>query len=173
MAGKTAVGGNVEEKFRGAMRRLAATVNIISVQSGEDRHGMTATAVTSLSMDPPSILVCVNRTSRAHPLLQKAKKFCVNVLHTDNAEVSGAFSSQMTAEEKFGVGDWRTGKRGVPYLANAQAWLICAKEKEIDYGSHTIFIGKVIEAEVREDVSPLLYSDGRYAVCGPLEPAAG
>lgn len=168
MAGQKADGDNVETKFRGAMRRLAATVNIVSVKVGDDRHGTTATAVTSLSMDPPSILVCINRTSRAHPLLQKADRFCINVLHTDNAAVSGAFSSAMTSEEKFGVGDWQLSSKDVPYLADAQAWLVCQKEKEVDYGTHTIFIGRVIEADIREDVSPLLYSDGRYVACGPV-----
>ncbi|MFM1813997.1 MAG: hypothetical protein RLZ98_692 [Pseudomonadota bacterium] len=169
MAGNAAESESVEMKFRGAMRRLAATVNIISVKVGDDRHGTTATAVTSLSMDPPSVLVCINRTSRAHPLLKKAAKFGVNILHTDNCAVSAAFSSQMTAEEKFGVGDWQIGANDVPYLADAQAWLICSKEQEVDYGTHTIFIGRIVEAEVREDVSPLLYSDGKYAACGTLD----
>ncbi len=160
---------DVEAGFRDAMRRLAATVNIISVKVGEDRHGTTATAVTSLSMDPPSLLVCINKTSRIHALLKRAKTFCVNVLHTDNADVSGAFSSSKSADEKFAVGDWKVGRNKVPFLASAQAHLICKKTKEIDYASHTIFIGEVLEAKVRDDVSPLLYSNGKYAACGELE----
>jgi flavin reductase (DIM6/NTAB) family NADH-FMN oxidoreductase RutF len=115
------------------------------------------------------VLVCINRTSRVHPLLKKADKFCVNILHTENAAVSGAFSSPMSADEKFGVGEWRAGPHGVPCLADAQACLVCEKEMEVEYGSHTVFIGRVIEAEIREDVSPLLYSNGKYAACAPLE----
>ena len=168
MAGSTSKEDAVEAGFRDAMRRLAATVNIITVKAGSDRHGTTATAVTSLSMEPPSLLVCINRTSRAHPLLALAGHFCVNVLHTDNADVSSAFSQSIPGDEKFKVGNWKNGKHGVPYLANAQSSLLCEKDKEVDYGSHTIFIGRVVEVKNRKDISPLLYSDGKYAACGSL-----
>ena len=64
--------------------------------------------------------------------------------------------------ERFASGDWRSDADGMPYLANAQANLFCQKEQEINYGSHTIFIGRVLRAQARDDVSPLIYRDGRY-----------
>jgi len=158
----------LQDSFRQAMRRVATTVNIISAQSGTERHGTTATSVASISIEPPSLLVCLNRTSRLHDFLIKQDRFCVNVLHTDNLETSKAFSDPGMGADRFNRGDWRTGPDGTPYLADAQAILFCVKEKEIAYGSHTIFIGRVLEARARDDVSPLLYRDGRYSASVPL-----
>jgi flavin reductase (DIM6/NTAB) family NADH-FMN oxidoreductase RutF len=161
----------LQEAFRQAMRRVASTVTIVSAQSGTERHGTTATSVTSISMKPPSLLVCLNRGSRLHDLLLKRDRFCVNVLHTDNFETSKIFSDPQIGAERFNSGDWQTDAEGTPYLANAQANLFCRKEKEVAYGSHTIFIGRVVQARSRGDVSPLLYRDGRYTGCVPLGPA--
>jgi flavin reductase (DIM6/NTAB) family NADH-FMN oxidoreductase RutF len=170
-----AVDGRLQEGFRTAMRRVANTVAIISVQSGAERHGTTATSVTSISMEPPSILICFNQASRLHGFLSKEDRFCVNVLHTDNLQISKAFSSPMTGPERFNHGDWQADESAIPYLANAQANLFCQKEKEISYGSHTIFIGRVTSVRARADISPLLYRDGLYTSSAVLEadPAAG
>lgn len=161
----------IRDAFRMAMRRVGNTVAIISAGSGAERHGTTATSVTSISMEPPSLLVCLNRTSRLHDLLGRGGRFCVNVLHTDNIETARIFSNPAIGPERFNAGDWRTDADGTPYLANAQANLFCSKEKEVGYGSHTIFIGRVLKAQSREDVSPLLYRDGRYTACSALGPA--
>ncbi len=163
----------LQEAFRTAMRRVGSTVSIVSTHNGAERHGTTATSVTSISMEPPSILVCFNRSSRLHDFLSKKDRFCVNVLHTDNLEIARIFSSPTLGSERFNSGDWRTDAEGTPYLANAQANLFCRKEKEVSYGSHTLFIGRVMEARTRGDISPLLYRDGRYAGCTSLdEPSA-
>jgi flavin reductase (DIM6/NTAB) family NADH-FMN oxidoreductase RutF len=155
----------VQAAFRNAMRRFASTVSIISVQSGAERHGTTATAVTSVSLDPPSLLVCMNQDSRLHGFLRKEDRFCVNFLHVGNRDISQAFSSAMPGAERFAHGDWQTDHHGIPYLADAQANLFCAKDVELPYGSHTIFIGRVFDARVRDDVSPLLYGNGCYTEC--------
>ncbi len=158
----------IQDAFRAAMRRVGSTVTIVSAQNGSERHGTTATSVTSISMEPPSILVCFNRSSRLHDFLSNKDRFCVNVLHTDNIETARIFSSPVVGSERFNSGNWRTDADGTPYLANAQANLFCRKEKEIGYGSHTIFIGRVTEARAREDISPLLYRDGRYIASASL-----
>jgi flavin reductase (DIM6/NTAB) family NADH-FMN oxidoreductase RutF len=165
---------SLQEGFRVAMRRVANTVSIVSVQSGALRHGTTATSVTSISMEPPSILICFNKTSRLHDFLTKEERFCVNVLHTDNFQTSKVFSSPVTGVERFNSGDWLDDEFATPFLANAQANLFCRKEKEIVYGSHTIFIGRVTGVRTRPDISPLLYRDGGYALSAGLDadPAA-
>ena len=160
----------VQTAFRSAMRRFASTVSIISVQSGSDRHGTTATAVTSVSLDPPSLLVCINQDSRLHGFLRAESRFCVNFLHVGNRNVSRVFSSALTSAERFAHGDWQTDHNAIPYLADAQANLFCAKELEVPYGSHTVFIGRVFDARVRDDVYPLLYGNGSYTECVGLEP---
>jgi flavin reductase (DIM6/NTAB) family NADH-FMN oxidoreductase RutF len=156
---------DIREAFRLAMRRVAATVAIVSARCEGERHGTTATSVTSISLDPPSVLVCFNQASRLHEFLHKQDHFCVNILQTANIEIAKIFSSAPAAE-RFAVGDWRDSE-GIPYLADAQANLFCRKEQEITYGSHTIFIGRVLQAVMREEVSPLLYHDGRYSTVAP------
>lgn len=160
----------VQTAFRSAMRRFASTVSIISVQSGSERHGTTATAVTSVSLDPPSLLVCINQDSRLHGFLQAESRFCVNFLHVGNRDVSRVFSSALTSAERFAHGDWRTGHNGIPYLVDAQANMFCRKDVEVPYGSHTIFIGQVFDARVRDDISPLLYGNGIYTECAGPDP---
>lgn len=160
-------GEDIQQAFRMAMRRVASTVAIVSAQRGGERHGTTATSVTSISMDPPSVLVCFNQASRLHDFLHNQDRFCINVLHTANLDIAKVFSSSATAAERFATGDWRTDADGVPYLADAQANLFCRKEQEIAYGSHTIFIGRVLQALIREDVSPLVYRDGCYGSVAP------
>jgi flavin reductase len=153
----------IDQGFRDAMRRLAGTVTIVTVANGSEPHGTTATAVTSLSMAPPSILVCFNRDSRLHPLLDAAERFCVNILHTDNVEMSQLFSSKVSSSERFASGEWITPEGGAPSLANAQSSIQCIKDKQVDYGSHTIFIGRVTMVTNREEVAPLVYCNGGYA----------
>lgn len=155
----------VKDRFRAAMRRLAGTVTIVTVRSGEICHGTTATAVTSVSMDPPSMLVCINRDSRLHAYLLKEATFCVNVLHADNVDASRIFASPVSADERFAGGDWQLMDQGAPWLADAQASIFCIKDRVIEYGSHTIFIGRVTDVKIREDISPLIYRDGSYGVC--------
>ncbi|MFA5121029.1 flavin reductase family protein [Zavarzinia sp.] len=148
--------------FKGAMRRLAATVTIVSTGSDGERQGMTATAVTSVTTDPPAILVCVNQSASLHPALQDGTRFCVNLLHNRHAEVAGAFGGKLQGAERFSAGEWADGPHGVPYLVDAQANIFCRVDALMLYGTHTIFVGKVEEVRLFGDVSPLIYQDGRY-----------
>jgi flavin reductase len=163
------VAASVRNAFRNAMRCFASTVSIVSVQSGSERHGTTATSVTSVSLDPPSLLVCINQGSRLHTFLRNEGRFCVNVLHVGNLGISHAFSSAMSSADRFGHGDWRSDRHGIPYLADAQANLFCEKDLEVPYGSHTIFIGKVFDVGIRDEICPLLYGNGAYTECTGLD----
>ena len=157
----------VAPAFRQAMRRLAATVSVITLGHPEGRHGITATAVTSLSMDPPALLVCVNQAGYFHALLEQETRFCVNLLHTEQADVCLAFAGNEPADQRFARGDWDADADGVPFLRNAQASLFCDKDRQIAYGSHSIFIGSVRRVDVREDIAPLIYQDGTFLRTAP------
>lgn len=157
-----------DQDFRDAMRRLAGSVTVVTVDLGGERHGTTATAVTSLSMEPPSLLVCFNRDSRLHGMLSAAERFCVNVLHIDNIEVSKRFSSPVSSAERFAGGNWCTPSGGAPALADAQSSIQCVKEQQIDYGSHSIFIGRVLSVANRAGIEPLVYCNGGYQSTQPL-----
>ncbi|MGO8918379.1 MAG: flavin reductase family protein [Stellaceae bacterium] len=153
--------------FRAAMRRVAATVTIVTARDGERQHGMTATAVTSLSMEPPSLLVCVNRKALMHDVMLRAESFCVNVLHRDHAELSAAFGGALSPDARFGLGAWARTEAGLAYLTDAQAVVFCRKATAIPYGTHTVFIGEVTDVEVREPIAPLIYQNAAYCVTTP------
>jgi flavin reductase (DIM6/NTAB) family NADH-FMN oxidoreductase RutF len=154
--------------FRDAMRRLAATVTIITAVDQTRHHGMTATAVTSLSMDPPSLLVCLNQRSLMHEIMFGARRFCVNVLHHDHAELSSAFAGALPPEKRFGLGAWEREADGLPWLRDAQAVLFCRRTAALPFGTHTIFIGEVIRASHREEIAPLVYENAVYCRTAPV-----
>lgn len=149
--------------FRAAMRGVASTVTIVTACDGSRRHGMTMTAVSSLSMDPPSMVICVNHSTLLHDVLISARHFCVNVLKHDQAEVSAAFSGASSPEGRFSVGDWLTHEAGMHYLASAQANIVCRKMAAIPFGTHTIFIGNADDVLLGDDdARPLLYRNAAY-----------
>lgn len=144
--------------FREAMRHVAATVYAITTGHDGQRFGMLATAVNSLSFDPPSVLVCVNRSASIHEPLESVDAFGVNVLGLANRDVADCF---MGKDNRFAVGDW-IEDHGVPILANAQSSFVCKIAHRHSFGTHTIFIGELISARHRESAKPLTYYDGRY-----------
>ncbi len=154
--------GDVAQAFRQAMRRLAATVTIVSTARLGARSGMTATAVTSLSLEPPALLVCVNRSASLHADLAVGARFCVNILGHGHGELSAAFGGQAEPEERFAQGVWADDGYEVPYLLDAPANVFCIVAQMIDYGTHSIVIGRVYAAREGEGGHPLIYGNGRY-----------
>jgi flavin reductase len=148
--------------FKGAMRRLAASVTVVTIAKDDERYGITATAVTSVTAQPPSILVCVNRSTSVHSLLTQGAQFCVNLLHHGHVEVSNVFGGFIKCDDKFAFGTWHASEHSVPYLNDAQANLFCMVDGLMDYGTHTIVIGKIESVITTGDVAPLIYQDGRY-----------
>lgn len=153
---------HIGTSFRAAMRRVASTVTIVTASDGSRRHGMTMTAVSSLSMDPPSMVICVNQSTFLHEILVSARHFCVNVLTHDQAAVSTAFSGASSPEERFSVGAWLTHAAGMHYLSSAQANIVCRKTAAIPFGTHTIFIGSAADVMLGDDTRPLLYRNAAY-----------
>jgi flavin reductase len=156
------------DTFREAMRRFATTVSIITCAHGGSRFGMSATAVTSLSADPPSLLVCVNKSAATHRVMSRGGRFCVNVLRSIHSGLSQAFSGKLRGEDRFCLGNWVQTEDGLPFLDDAQANLFCEIVRVVDYETHTIFIARVHSARVQKDVDPLIYQDGQYAIAQPV-----
>ncbi len=163
----TANSQEVDLAYRAAMRRFASTVTIITAADHERFHGMTATAVTSLSMTPPSLLICLNQKTLLHDIMYRSRRFCVNVLHRDQVALSAAFSGGVGSEQRFEMGEWAFREDGTPHLANAQANLFCKKGAAIPYGTHTIFVGEVEHVGLSDAIAPLVYQDGAYCVASP------
>lgn len=148
--------------FRAAMRRLAASVAIVVAKGDHGPVGIAATSVTSLTADPPAVLVCVNRTASLHAVLEPTAPLSVNLLSRDQQTVSAAFSGGVAREERFKAGTWREGHNGLPVLDGAQANLLCVVDAMLAYGTHSIVIARVLEAQVSDTVAPLIYQDGGY-----------
>jgi flavin reductase (DIM6/NTAB) family NADH-FMN oxidoreductase RutF len=157
----------LRETFRLALRRFPAAVSVITSADRDRRHGMTATAVTSLSLDPPSLIVCINQATLLHDIMLLARRFCVNVLRREQVALSSAFSGAVPAEERFGLGNWMTSAEGVTYLADAQINIFCRKAAAVPYGTHTIFIGEAETVKVRDPIEPLIYQDATYCFSVP------
>jgi flavin reductase (DIM6/NTAB) family NADH-FMN oxidoreductase RutF len=155
------------DRFRAAMRRFTSTVTVITTGQDGQHHGMTATAVSSVSMEPPSLLVCVNRGGRLFELLESCERFCVNVLHSEHVSVSRTFA-EPHSPDRFAHGNWQTSAHGIPYLGDAQVAIFCTKSLAVPYGSHSVFFGNVEDIRLRDDIAPLLYQDGAYGICQSL-----
>ena len=147
------------EAFRESMRHVAATVYAVTTSDGGQRYGILATAVSSLSFEPPSLLVCINRTASLHDPLERAERFCVNVLGLGNRDVAEHF--MRPDEDRFSVGDWLEAE-GTPVLRTAQSSLVCRAVHRHEFGTHTIFIGELLAAKHRQDATPLTYFDRNY-----------
>lgn len=144
------------------MRRLAASVTVVVAKGDSGPVGMAATSVTSLTVDPPAVLVCVNRATALHALLEPTAPLSVNLLSKDQQDVSAAFGGGVPREQRFTVGTWEEGENGLPKLAGAQANLSCVIDAMLAYGTHSIVIARVLKAQVSDHVAPLIYQDGAY-----------
>jgi flavin reductase (DIM6/NTAB) family NADH-FMN oxidoreductase RutF len=150
--------------FRAAMRRLAGGVSVITAGRGEDITGMTVTSVASLSADPPSLIVSINRSASSWPLVKRHLFFGVNILRADQLDVAERFSGKdgLKGADRFAGAEWRRGASGVPLLVGALAAIECAVEDIIERHSHAILIGRVLDTEMSVHNSALAYWQGDY-----------
>ena len=150
------------DSFKQAMRRVASTVNVITICVDGEPMGITATAMSSLAMDPPSLLVCVNRAASMHASMEGVTHFGVNVLHRDQEHLAQMFADRSKQALRFATG-WDVDCARPPRLTDAQASLLCRRIDHHQFGTHSIFIGVVEDVTVRPEVDPLVYLDGNYA----------
>jgi flavin reductase len=153
--------------FRKAMGTFATGVTIITVDQEGEIHGMTANAFTSVSLDPPLILVCVDHRARTHAHLHARKRFGVNVLSSSQQALSEYYAQSAETHqhpERVGARFERTA-HGTPILHGALAYLECRLHSTQPAGDHTIFIAEVEDVEVREG-EPLLYFRSQYRSSG-------
>jgi flavin reductase (DIM6/NTAB) family NADH-FMN oxidoreductase RutF len=140
------------------MRRISSTVAIITAET-DVPVGVTVTSVTSVAMDPPLLLVCLNRKLRLNQMVRDTATFGVNFLTTQHGDVAQTFG-QNDSDERFEVGAWdRTGN--APILRDALASLICQTVDHMEAGTHTIFVGRPVNVQVGEG-APLLYHAAGY-----------
>lgn len=150
--------------FAQAMRQLASGVSVVTAGAGSERIGMTATAVTSLSATPPSVIVCLNQRSSAGPLLARSRTFAVNILAADQIEIGERFAGKggLRGAARFAAGVWNTGVSGAPVLSGSLATIECELEELLERHTHAILIGRVIHTATLPRKSSLTYWQGGY-----------
>ena len=149
------------DDFKTALRRWASGVTVVTSQANGHRHGMTVSAFSSVSSDPPLVLVCANRSSKTHEIIETGGVFAVNILAEDQADVSTTFASTSLENSRFDHVQWEDGRAGAPIISGAVASIECEVINAHVEGSHTIYIGRV-NAVTTADKNPLLYFDGDY-----------
>lgn len=156
------------EQFKFAMRSLAAAVNVVTSVHAGRRYGMTATAACSVSADPPTLLVCINRTTSTHDAIAKSGAYCINVLRTEDSNLSTAFSGAQSGEARFRSRDWSRLATGSPVLIDALVSFDCRVVKKVAHGTHTVFFGAVEQLLFGKKGRPLVYAEGQYAKLASL-----
>lgn len=154
---------NLETKLKHAMRGLAQSVIVVTTAYEGERHAMVVTAVCPVSMDPPSMLVCINRTASAYATLSKGAGFCINVLAAEHEDLARFCSGPVKGEARFDSGIFATDENGLPYVIDAQAKIACVQDGRVSYGTHDVFFGRVSFVRCANVADPLIYVDGRYA----------
>lgn len=151
------------------MRHLAGAVSVIATGGAGHRHGLTATAVCSLSDDPATLLVCVNRSASAHDVISENRSFSVNLLADDQELVAARFAGRagLKGEARFDGAEWRTMVSGAPTLVDAVATFDCEVTQEHVFATHTIFIGRVVATAARDGSEPLIYLRGAFRHLSP------
>jgi flavin reductase (DIM6/NTAB) family NADH-FMN oxidoreductase RutF len=162
------------EKFRMAMGSFAAGVTIVTTMDSSQRpHALTATAFSSVSLNPPLCLVCIDRRARTYRSVIRSGCFAVNILSAEQRSLSAHFASPIV--EKFETIPWRIGEMtGCPIIEGALAWMECSVAEIYSGGDHDIFLGRVASVQVH-DGTPLVYFRGSYSSLPPApdeEPAA-
>ncbi len=150
--------------FRQALSRLTGGVTIVSTEMDGDRRGVTATAVCSVSAEPPSILICVNQSSGTHAMIEQRGAFAVSFLGEHHQGIAEIFAgrSGLQGDDRFAHGDWSSGRElNLPILASAHSALECSVIQAVTVGTHTIFFG-CIDAAYFADCAPLLFYGGRF-----------
>jgi flavin reductase len=160
------VGHAVVERdvFIEAMSRAVTGVTVVTTDGPAGRAGMTVSAMSSVSADPPTLLVCVNAASRTGTAIERNGVFCVNVLDSSQAAVADRFAGRdAKTTDRFAVGDWRRGVSGAPGLYGAVVRFDCAVHLAAAIATHTVYFGHVIDAAF-ENCVPLLYWQRQYGL---------
>lgn len=151
--------------FRQLMRQHAGGVSVITTGEGSSRTGMTATSVSSLSDNPPSVIFGLNRSSSTWPVLIKSGRFCVNVLDRGQEAIARNFSGfgGLAGADRYRDGEWEQLGPGAMALRGAVCSMYCLLEEEIQRYTHSIIIGKVTAIRTSSDAMPLIYWNGAYS----------
>ncbi len=175
----------IANAFRLAMRQMGQTVTVIACRDPEtgNRYGMTASSVTSLSMEPPAIVACINNDASMRPVLSVGQQISINILSDEQSALSNAFATEPDTASRFDHGDWRdepvaadettdgtinSGKPlpATPYLNDCASHMLATIRELKSWGTHVLVIAEINSAMTDPTRKPLLYHDGTYIALG-------
>ena len=159
--------------FKNAMALLTTAVNVITTKGPSGCHGFTASAVCSVTDTPPTLLVCMNQSSRSHAYFVENKVLSVNVLGAQHETISNAFASRLSSEERFEQGSWTQLTTGAPILEDALVSFDCEIEDIQQVGTHSIFMCRVVAIKHGEQLDgqeeSLVYFNRAYHQVGQIQ----
>lgn len=150
------------EEFKQLCGRWTTGVTIVTARDGDTVHGMTVSAFSEVSLDPPLVLVCADKSSNTHPLIEGGGVFAVNVLARGQEELSNRFASKKDEWRRFEGLDTDTGVTGAPILQGTVGAFDCRVAAAHDAGDHVLYVGRVEWLRVDPAAEPLLYQSGAY-----------
>lgn len=153
-----------KDQFRDGMKLLAGAVTIIATQGDAGKGGLTATAVCSVSDEPPTLLTCINNNNELVEIIKINDFFSVNLLSSAMEAISNRFAGfdKVPMEERFELGSWDFDKTTSPVLEGSLATFCCKVKEMIISGTHTVIFGEIHEVYISEGQTPLLYFDRNY-----------
>ena len=158
------------QSFIHGMRQLASGVTLITTTHEGRRAGLTATAVCSVSAEPPQLLACVNRRSETHRVIEQSGVFAINVLASDQQRLAQIFAgaTDVFGDNRFEQAVWTALATGAPVLSSCLATFDCRVVESVAAATHSIFIGKVEAIALEPNLDPLIYVEGDYGLIAPL-----
>jgi len=151
------------EQFRNVMARHAAGVTVVTTAGPTGYHGVTVTAFCPLSLDPPLVLVCIDRQQQSHRLLETAAGWVVNLLSRDQEFLAEQFAGRAPlADSRFSRLPHHLGPLGIPRLDGCLAWIDCRPWARYEGGDHSIFVGQVVALDLGPANDPLMYFERQY-----------
>ncbi|WP_206208402.1 flavin reductase [Vibrio sp. H11] len=156
------VADNGVQAFKDGMASLGSAVNVVTTMVDGQAAGFTATAVTSVTDTPPTLLVCLNRSSSVFAAFDKAQTLCVNTLAAEQAQVSGLFAGKLSQQERFDSVAWQSFVTGAPVLAASSTAFDCKIASRSTVGTHEVFFCEIVGIGAAQQISNLVYFDRRY-----------
>lgn len=161
----------ISAKLKLALRRLPGPVSLVTTYEPESKEpaGMVASAVIPVSMDPPAMLVAINRSTATHGIVTRSQRFCINLLGTEQTSFVGLFSNHAMRELRFAGNEWGYAE-GLPFLKGACSNIFCKVREKLAFGTHELFIGEVedVTGESTGPGDPLGWLEGDFAKLGRL-----
>lgn len=157
-----------KSEFAAGMRKAASSVCVVTTDGRSGKFGVTVSSMTSVSMEPPSILVCVNKDNFVAAAILENGVFCVNMLREDQSDISDMFAGRQGSEiDRFALGSWAQSKTNCPALVGAATVFDCSLAENHSFGSHLVLIGRIVSVVNHPTSLALVYHDRKYCTIAP------